>query len=57
MGREISSSSISRFSATLDAELESWRERSFQKEYRYVVVDARYESYRVKGKIIYFAAL
>ena len=35
MGREISSSSVSRFSATLDAELDAWRERSFTKEYPY----------------------
>ena len=57
MGREFSSGSISRFSATLDAELDSWRERSFQKEYRYVIVDARYESCRVDGKIIDIAVL
>lgn len=57
MGREFSSGSISRFSATLDAELDSWRERSLQKEYRYVIIDARYESCRVEGKIIDIAVL
>jgi len=57
MGKEFSSASISRFSATLDAELDSWRERSFTKEYPYVVVDARYESCRVEGKIIDIACL
>jgi putative transposase len=57
MGREFSSASISRFSATLDAELDSWRERSLQKEYRYVIIDARYESCRVEGKIIDIAVL
>ena len=57
MGKEFSSASISRFSATLDAELDSWRERSFTKEYPYVVVDARYESCRVDGKIIDIACL
>jgi len=57
MGREFSSGSISRFSATLDAELDSWRERSFQKEYPYVIIDARYESCRVDGKIIDIAVL
>jgi putative transposase len=57
MGREISSSSVSRFSATLDTELDAWRERSFTKEYPYVVVDARYESSRVEGKIIDIAVL
>jgi putative transposase len=57
MGKEFSSGSISRFSATLDAELDSWRARSFQKEYRYVIIDARYESCRVDGKIIDIAVL
>jgi len=57
MGKEFSSASISRFSATLDAELEYWRERSFTKEYPYVVVDARYESCRVDSKIIDIACL
>jgi putative transposase len=57
MGKEFSSASISRFSATLDAELDAWRERSFSKEYPYVIVDARYESCRVDGKIIDIACL
>ena len=57
MGKEFSSASISRFSAKLDAELDAWRERSFTKEYPYVVVDARYESCRVDGKIIDIACL
>ena len=57
MGKEFSSASISRFSATLDAELDAWRERSFTKEYPYVIVDARYESSRVDGKIIDIACL
>ena len=57
MGREFSSTAISRFSAQLDAELDTWRERSFTKEYPYVVVDARYESCRVDGKIIDIAVL
>ena len=57
MGKEFSSASISRFSATLDAELDSWRERLFHKEYRYLVVDARYESCWVDCKIIKVAVL
>jgi len=57
MGKEFSSASISRFSAQLDAELDAWRERSFTTEYPYVVVDARYESCRVDGKIIDIACL
>lgn len=57
MGKEFSSTTISRFSATLDAELDLWRERSFEKTYPYVVVDARYESCRVDHKIIDIAVL
>ena len=57
MGKEFSSTSISRFASTLDAELDCWRERSFTREYPYVVVDARYESCRVDGKIIDIACL
>jgi putative transposase len=57
MGKEFSSTTISRFSATLDAELDAWRERYFTKEYPYVVVDARYENCRVDGKIIDIACL
>ena len=52
MGKEFSSTSISRFAINLDAELDAWRERPLTKEYPYVVVDARYESSRVDGKII-----
>ena len=57
MGKEFSSTSISRFATTLDAELDCWRERSFTREYPYVVVDARYESCRVDGKITDIACL
>lgn len=52
MGKEFSSTTISQFAMRLDAELDAWRERSFTKEYPYVVVDARYESSRVDGKIL-----
>jgi putative transposase len=57
MGKEFSSMAISRFSANLDTELDAWRVRSFQKEYPYVIIDARYESCRVDRKIIDIAVL
>ncbi len=57
MGREFSSASISRFSSQLDAEMDSWRERSFTRQYPYVIVDARYESCRVEDKIVDIACL
>ena len=57
MGKEFSPTSISRFSTTLDAELDCWRERVFTREYLYVVADARYESCHVDGRIIDIACL
>jgi putative transposase len=57
MGKEFSSTSISRFAINLDAELDSWRERTLTRNFPYVVVDARYESCRVDGKVIDIAVL
>lgn len=57
MGREFSSTSISRFSARLDAELDHWRERSLDRDFPYVIVDARYESCRVEDRVIDIAVL
>jgi len=57
MGKEFSSTTISRFSANLVSELNTWRERSFHKAYTYIVVDDRYENCRVYRKIIDMAVL
>lgn len=57
LGKEFSSSSISRFTAELDTELEAWRSRRFQQQYRYVTVDARYEKCRRDGQIVDMAVL
>jgi putative transposase len=57
MGKEFSSTSISRFTINLDAELDAWRERTLTSNFSYVVVDARYESCRVDGKVIDIAVL
>ena len=57
MGREFSSTSISRFSARLDAELDHWRNRSLDKDFPYVVIDARYESCRVHERVVDIAVL
>jgi putative transposase len=57
MGREFSSTSISRFSARLDAELDHWRGRSLDRDFPYVVVDARYEHCRVHERVIDIAVL
>jgi len=57
MGKEFSSTSISRFAINLDTELDAWRERSLTRNFPYIVVDARYENCRVDGKVIDIAVL
>ncbi|MCA9172164.1 MAG: IS256 family transposase [Planctomycetales bacterium] len=49
-GCEISSSEVSRVAATLDEELEQWRNRPLG-EIKYLIVDARYEKVRVAGSV------
>lgn len=49
-GCEISSSEVSRVAASLDAELEQWRNRPLG-EIKYLIVDARYEKVRVDGSV------
>jgi transposase-like protein len=46
-GFEISRSQVSSLAGKLDKKLTSWRERKINKEYPYLVVDARYE--RIRG--------
>jgi putative transposase len=55
-GFEVSSSEVSRASAALDTQLQSWRERPLG-EYSYVYLDARYEKVRHNGVIIDCAVL
>lgn len=55
-GLDVSSSQVSRVSALLDEELEAWRNRPLG-EYRYVLVDARYEKVRHGGRIVSCALL
>jgi len=50
-GLEISKSQVSRLSQRLDEEVEKWRNRKLVKEYRYLVVDARYENVREGGEV------
>jgi transposase-like protein len=49
-GCEISSSEISRVAATLDDELDKWRNRPLG-EIKYLIVDARYEKIRGAGSV------
>jgi transposase-like protein len=57
LGKEFSASTISRFSAELDAELEAWRSRSLDRDYPYLLLDARWEKCRRDGAIVDMAVL
>jgi putative transposase len=49
-GVQVSAAQVSRAAAEMDAALESWRNRPLG-EFRYVYLDARYESVRIEGQI------
>ena len=55
-GCSVSASQVSRAAAELDGVLEAWRNRPLG-EFRYVYLDARYESVRVDGRIREMAVL
>ncbi len=55
-GLEISSSQVSRAAKLLDDELQAWRTRELG-EYRYLLLDARYEKVRHGGRIVSSALL
>jgi len=48
-GLEISKSQVSELTKRLDGEIEAWRNRPLEKEYIYLIVDARYEHIRFGG--------
>jgi transposase-like protein len=51
-GFEISRSQVSSLAGELDKKLKGWRERKLNKEYPYLVVDARYERIREARGVI-----
>ena len=55
-GLDVSSSQVSRVAKLLDDELEAWRTRELG-EYRYLLLDARYEKVRHGGRIVSCALL
>lgn len=55
-GMEVSSTQVSRAAAQLDEILDAWRTRELG-EYRYVILDARYEKVRQGGQVLDAAAL
>jgi len=51
-GLEISRSQVSNLAKNLDEEIAIWRNRPLEKEYPYLVVDARYEDVRQRGRVV-----
>jgi len=50
-GVEFSKDQVSRMAQALDEELSSWRQRTLEKRYPSLVVDARYEYIREDGRV------
>ena len=51
-GLEVSRSQVSALAEKLDLELSAWRNRSLEKAYPYLVIDARYERVRRAGAVV-----
>lgn len=51
-GYSISKSQVSELTSKLDEQVKAWRERSLEKEFIYLAVDARYEKVRENGAVI-----
>lgn len=49
-GINISKSQVSTLAANLDEALAVWRQRPLEKDYRYLMIDARYEHIRIAGQ-------
>ena len=56
-GDTLSHETVSRYARTLDEELEPWRERTLEKDFPYLLLDARYEKARVDHRIVDVAVL
>ena len=50
--QSLSRSTASKMAASLDQQVRAWLTRSLDKEYQYLVVDARYEKVREGGRIV-----
>ena len=51
-GLEVGKSQVSTLAMKLDEEIRQWRERSIEKVYPYLMIDARYEKVRRGGEVI-----
>lgn len=56
-GEGVSAEAVSRYARQLDEELERWRERVLEREFPYLILDARYEKVRREGRIVDAAVL
>lgn len=57
-GFDLSAATVSRAAAELDDQVSKWRQRRLEGEYRYLIVDARYEKIRSsEGKVVSQAVL
>lgn len=56
-GLDISKSQVSELSKTLDAEIAVWRNRPLEKEYVYLIADARYEYIRYNRRVTDYGVL
>jgi len=57
-GVEPSAATVSRAMAELDEQIATWRARALdEREYRYLIIDARYERVRVGGRVVSRAVL
>lgn len=50
-GFEVSATTVSRTMAELDDQLQAFRTRRLEREYPFVIIDARYEKVRVTGRV------
>lgn len=51
-GTSFSKSLVSDLSKQLDEEIAVWRNRPLEKDYPYLIIDARYEKVRKQGKVV-----
>jgi transposase-like protein len=56
-GMNVSKSQVSTLTAKMDSLLKEWRERPLIENYKYLIVDARYEKVRDNGRIVSKAAV
>jgi transposase-like protein len=50
-GTQFSKDQVSRFAQKLDKKVQAWRNRQLDKQYPYLVIDARYEKVRQQGPV------